>query len=384
LIILDKAVHSGVNPQRPQQPQRQWAAFDGLRALAVLLVFWVHFSGSVFTEILRWPESAFKLSLATGALWGAAAMSWVGHMGVDLFFLLSGFLMCRLYVMPQINGQPQSWWVFLKKRFWRIYPAFLVCYLGSVWFRTQHAGWAFKWPDFATGFVFANAWQGSPWVPYAFVSWSLGYEAVFYVLIPACAWLALRRGPLVATLGFYVASLLLLPSNYVRFSALFLGAAMAAVSEDALRRWASRMPDVLACLLFALGMLAFVIQPTLFPPRTEGASVGTGIMTHALYIAATAGCACLVLRAQWGSGWLHRALCWEPAAWLGRVSYSFYLWHTVALGMVMVWVLPRLPQATTPKTLTYAVLAFVLSLLMSWLSYRFIEQRYFQNQAVQK
>jgi exopolysaccharide production protein ExoZ len=364
---------------------RQWAAFDGIRAIAVLLVFWVHFSGSVMTEILRWPQASFKLATATGAVWWAAAASWVGHLGVDVFFLLSGFLMCRLYVLPKITRQHPGWLSFLSKRFWRIYPAFFVCYLASVWFRTQHAGWVFGWPDFFTGLVFFNAWHASPWIPYAFVSWSLGYEAIFYLLIPLCAWLAIRWGPLRAALCLYLVCLVLLPAAYIRFSALLFGAVLAAADDERLHAWASRLSDAVAVLAFIGGMSMFVLVSTHLPSSAGLAlSAGADALTRAGYVLTTLGCACLVLRAQWGLGWLYRACCTRVLVVLGRWSYSFYLWHTLALGMVMVWVLPRVPLASMPAAIIYAVMAFALSVLMACLSYRFIELRYFERQAHQK
>src|ERR1700737_402660 len=90
---------------------------EGLRGFAVLLVFFVHyhalFSGWVSSNSMSFAFSKF--------------LSNVGHSGVDLFFVLSGYL-----IYGSIIKKQRSYFGFIRRRIQRIYPTFLCVFASYV------------------------------------------------------------------------------------------------------------------------------------------------------------------------------------------------------------------------------------------------------------
>jgi len=146
-------------------------ALDGLRGLAMLLVFLVHADRAFLA--LRGAESPWTLWFMNG----------VGHSGVELFFVLSGYLIYRLH-----SGESRPFLPFLRRRLERIYPVFLVvfgAYLLLSWARPE----ASKIPQGAHGvFYIAANLLLLPGVfdfhPMITVAWSLSYELFFYLTVP--------------------------------------------------------------------------------------------------------------------------------------------------------------------------------------------------------
>ena len=153
-----------------------WPELDGLRALAILLVIARHslrpfIANDTYTPILTVGSIDLTPSLLNG---------WIG---VDLFFVLSGFLIGR-----------QAWRCDSLARFWfkrvtRILPAYWTC-LAVVAIAITAAG---RWPgargDFLAHVVILQDYTGSVFVP-AF--WSLGAEEKFYLLAPLFVLLVAR------------------------------------------------------------------------------------------------------------------------------------------------------------------------------------------------
>jgi peptidoglycan/LPS O-acetylase OafA/YrhL len=153
-----------------------WPELDGLRALAILLVIARHslrpfIANDTYTPMLTVGSLDLTPSLLNG---------WIG---VDLFFVLSGFLIGR-----------QAWRCDSLARFWfkrvtRILPAYWAC-LAVVAIAITAAG---RWPgsrgDFLAHVVMLQDYTGSVFVP-AF--WSLGAEEKFYVLAPLFVLLVAR------------------------------------------------------------------------------------------------------------------------------------------------------------------------------------------------
>ena len=110
--------------------------------------------------------------------------------GVYLFFVLSGFLIGRMMIAPT----RLTYGTFIARRFARIYPAFLLSLLAGALvtiFITKLVG--FSWTVLAQNLLFLNGWFAIGEVPsYNFVTWSLFFEFVFYLTIPA-VWLLPSR-----------------------------------------------------------------------------------------------------------------------------------------------------------------------------------------------
>ena len=168
---------------------------EGLRGLAVLLVFFVHFAS------LSQPWHQYQ-GMA-GAL--MQRLHQVGNAGVDLFFVLSGYL-----IYGGLIDKPSSFWRYLQRRLWRIYPTFLAVlaiYLLISALLPQYS----KLPA-AAGAAAVYIVQNLLLLPGMFpvkpiieVAWSLSYEMFFYLAMPAIIGaLVLRRRSRTWRLGFFM------------------------------------------------------------------------------------------------------------------------------------------------------------------------------------
>src|SRR5581483_1777059 len=150
------------------------ASMEGLRGLAVLLVFFVHFHA-----LFRIYVDRESLSYACSRF-----LSVTGHSGVDLFFVISGYLIYGAVLDRRIQyGR------FLRRRVQRIYPTFLSV-LGLYVVLSVLFPWKSKIPSGhlnAVLYVLANAalLPGIlPIEPMMSVAWTLSYEFFFYLTIP--------------------------------------------------------------------------------------------------------------------------------------------------------------------------------------------------------
>jgi peptidoglycan/LPS O-acetylase OafA/YrhL len=145
-----------------------WADLDGLRAMAILLVLGRHSLRPFISE------DAYQSVASVGSI-DVTPLLLNGWIGVDLFFVLSGFLIGR-----------QAWRGDSLRRFWfkrvtRILPAYGAC-LGVVAIGLTIAGaWKQRAADFLAHLVMLQDYTGSVFVP---SFWSLGAEEKFYLLAP--------------------------------------------------------------------------------------------------------------------------------------------------------------------------------------------------------
>lgn len=99
-----------------------------------------------------------------------------------------------------------------------------------------------------------------------------------------------------------------------------------------------------------------------------------------LYLFALVACL-LVCKAVAAEGLLAQALSWRPLVYLGRISYSFYLLHSVALALMFgVWFrLGSVRFSPMLDALYHGVLGFIGSLALAWASYHLAESFYFRR-----
>lgn len=150
-------------------------AFTGLRAGAAYLVFLHHFNpfqGSVQLVALSALVSEF-------------------HIGVPVFFVLSGFLITLRYATHDLT-QPRQWLRYMRNRFARVYPIYLLLTL-----LTYAAFWrqgTFVLRDFLLSLTLTQTFFDTAKYAGVAQAWSLTVEECFYLLAPAAFWL-LRRQP---------------------------------------------------------------------------------------------------------------------------------------------------------------------------------------------
>jgi len=342
-------------------------SLDGLRGVAVLLTFLVHYCGTYMATFRGANPNVVPL-----AGWSEPfdkAMYWLfhSHHGVYIFFVLSGFLIAKI-----ANRSDFAYPQFVRNRLVRIYPAFLltmaVCVLTGPFLHIPFPSWG----DLAFNLLFLNGVPalGVTGVVFNNVTWSLFYEMAFYLSLPLllASGRALRVPALATTVlaGVVMAYGPGLAGMYFEFFVfLFAGAAVGLLSQASVRGIAATFPDGIVVLLYCI--------PT--------GLMTAGYLTTSQFVWLFAGVGILMLcKASAGEGWLARSLSWSPLVALGRISYSFYLLHSVALAAVFAlwWRLASPPLGDVFNVVYLGVLGFAGAAALGWASFVLAERFYFR------
>lgn len=357
-----------------------WADLDGLRALAILLVLGRH-SLRPFTS-----EEAYRPVATVGAVDFTPALL-NGWVGVDLFFVLSGFLIGR-QVWRGTEGVGRFWF----RRAARILPAYWTCLALVAMGLTAAGAWSGKGIDFLAHVVMLQDYTGSVFVA-AF--WSLGTEEKFYLLAPLLAVAITRatmgRGQAAALLVLWtlpVASRAVMssgvsaPIGYERYFATFRSpfhlAAESLVVGFAIAWMLVRRP---------LGPLGRSIREGLF---WGGAAALAGwlatdlILGHIdrvviVAVPALIGLACgaMVLAVVNGAGSYSRVLSWSGWRPVAEHSYTLYLTHMMVLpiALALAVTFPALPgDGDTRQWLSFLPWYLSLACASSYVLTRFVER----------
>ena len=350
-------------------PRRQ-ESLDGLRGLAALSVFVFH----VWSHPLGDPSTQSRDGF----------LAFVGselHLGLLLFFVLSGFLLYRGFAGKiREEGKPDLR-RYLKRRAARILPAYYVAILGSIallW-GSNIPGLTLPPPgDLPLFAVFAQNYSTDAHQTLDGPTWTLCVEVGFYLLLPllAVALLRLRAG-----LGFQALAIAALGAFGLLWS---LGCYLA--GADLI--WQKMLPVWLPYFAFGMGVALwheYSAEDRRLSSRATALGVGAGlglVVANAIFKAqginstfahvvgdlpAGAGFALLVAMALVGAG---AATVWMRLRWLaglGIVSYGFYLWH-----MPLILFLRELHPAG--GFITTLALSAPLALLLAVLSWRLVEQ----------
>ncbi|MGH6889853.1 MAG: acyltransferase family protein [Rhizomicrobium sp.] len=351
LRVLARIPDQGGRQHKPIHPAYR-PEIDGLRALAILPVVFFHYGVPGFRG---------------------------GFVGVDVFFVISGYLIAGL-IQSEIDRGTFSLARFYERRVRRIFPALfamltLVSVAALVWFfpvdLVRYARSLFATALFGANFEF---WREAGYFD-IFANqkpllhlWSIAVEEQFYLLFPALLLLLRRATPrwrIAAILGVFVAS----------FALSAWGVTAASVATFYLlpmRAWElmtgallalglapSPRSRVVAEILSALGLCLISGSVALITPQTP--FPGPAALAPCL------GAALVIIAADPEKTVVGRLLAVRPLVFVGLVSYSLYLWHWP------LYVFATYVDFRAPSGLASAAL-IALSFGLAVLSWRYVEQ----------
>lgn len=333
---------------------------DGVRAVAALMVMFLHFFGAVQ------PTDPFFSLLDKYASFGQT--------GVSIFFVLSGFLITRILMQTKDNSRYFS--DFYIRRALRIFPLY---YLFLVIFYyivpvLQHApvvpfsNQAYYWvylQNFAMTFNWKSAGPGH--------YWSLAVEEHFYFMWPLLVYFLSKKGIKIAVAVIliiaFLCRLVMIKSGYEAFYLTFNRMDELAIGA-LLAVWESDGKLIGKARAFIVGFLLVIIPTVLIWVKFTGNALA--IIQVIKYNLISTSCFCLVgyvvsLKKDVG---INKLLSTWFFQFSGRISYGLYVYHP----LVFVLIVPLFPATTSIPVLFVA--CFSVTYLVAYLSYQFFESKF--------
>ena len=351
--------------ERPSSPllhgrMGRWPALDGLRGLAILLVMVQHTHLAPFHG---------------------------GGLGVDLFFVLSGFLISGLLLAEFQRSGRLDIRRFYYRRALRLLPALLVLVAATTGlalaFHHSEVGKATLAMAPRTLFYVANLGRTDVGNPSLLAhTWSLSVEEQFYLVWPLALLLLLRtRWSRAALVGVVLAvavlttvtrtaSYLLGPDTPEHFGrwyfrtdtkldALLLGCTIAFLlaSDLSRSRWFARLP------IAAIGLMSFLALIAVVPLTALGRVGFMGQLS--VFRLASAGLVLAFVVGGRPASLLERAFSMRWLRFIGVLSYSLYLWHFPVFALA---------QHRLGRSLKSLLVELPVTLLLAYGSYRLVER----------
>ena len=329
----------------PAAPVARFPTFEGIRALCAFGVL------------------AYHAGTFTGVTWGRDASigglgPWLQHLnvGVSIFFVLSGFLLFRPFVVAHLGDAPRPRiGSYLWRRMVRIYPAYWIALFLSTWILDLNLG---DWWGHVRFYSLIQIYWGDTVLGGIVQAWTLATEVSFYLFLPIWVLVLCRWGGTVAqkvrrhyaglavlyATGLLVRGLLRAGDHSIGYGTLAancdlfaIGMALAVASAAAqvrgttpggLARTVGEQPGVawIAAACCYVGVIT-LRYPYGFDPPTVSQEVLREVLFG--FVAAL-----VVAPGVFGpqdQGLVRRVLRWRPLVGAGIVSYGIYLWHLTVM-----------------------------------------------------
>jgi peptidoglycan/LPS O-acetylase OafA/YrhL len=323
----------------PPPGNARFSLVDSMRAIAALSVFAGHTVTGVYSVSAH--PSLF--------LWAVE----IAYEGVAIFFLISGFLLYRPFLVARREGRPFRLGSYAKRRVLRIVPAYWVALTIFI----------------AAGFV-SGVTTGNWWIFYLFgqiyspvnighgigVAWTLCIEVTFYAALPvfvlACARLARRPGsfrPDVALIVLLAAGSLAFRAHFDGFTqvatvstlagtffwfALGMGTAIASVELEGRLRASGRLQRLWPAASWTCAIGLVVLNHQIQKGSLGLDRPAAAVVTHVLYGLSALLILLPAVFADRTRGPVQRVLRVRALAWVGLISYAFYLYHTIVIDQL--------------------------------------------------
>ena len=355
---------------QPARPQARIAELDGLRGIAILLVVAFHYIGTQLTN---------NTHPIARALYQVTSLGWVG---VDLFFVLSGFLIGGILISQKSSKNYFS--TFYMRRLVRIVPNYflLLSMFAVVWYLPYFSTSNFLterneiplWPYFLMLHNFFMAGVNTLGNDALSVTWSIGIEEQFYLLFPILVFFINLRWLPALLVTFIVGAVVMrwqlhgwIP-KYV-----LLPARLDGLSIGFLVAYLNYKGIIAKYFLFWNKWLVILGSMLVGTCAYFYAKYGDlGVLKHTLFSVIFAIMLILALTAR--QTWYGKMLRNKVLMWVGAISYSLYLFHYFILGLAHhVAGKPEIGIAGIGDILITLV-AFGLSLLFSWVVYQRLEK----------
>jgi exopolysaccharide production protein ExoZ len=323
--------------------KRTFTSLQVLRGLAALFVTLHHYVQMVLMAKPKGAVATFLLER--------------GPIAVDIFFILSGFIMA--YSAEGYRGQGGR---FLVNRFVRVMPnywLYTIILLVSVALLPS--------TSYLTDWNPASLWHSLVLIPYPnpngfgdypflFVGWTLAYEMFFYTVLGFALWLPKRWYFAVTCIGLGILPFVLRGHNLLGQGNGYLSEFAAGMLLLPLTDWIGRLRPKYSLGILTLWGLSVIVW------LANSSFDHLARMQLALWLVA----ACLLYE----NFFRHSGFVMKGLVRMGDLSYSIYLSHVIILG----WVITAYGKPTTMLGHTVAISTFLLVVwLLSSLTFRFVE-----------
>jgi len=343
------------------QPGKHLPVLDGLRGLAVSLVLAFHF---------------FSLNF--------------GWLGVDLFFILSGFLITGILI--DSKEHPSYFKNFYAKRTLRIFPLYylalsavilLIAFKGpdlnlnNYQYFLNHSGWFFS-------YLQNWLWSFDNWPPDKLIDhlWSLAIEEQFYLFWPLLVYFVPTRNLIYVAVSMIVIAIIsryvtyyagysATPVQYVnticRMDSLSIGACIAILIRTRPER-----------LVYLVKMVCYVVVPLTVYMCFDAQSYKYNHYHYSTIGYTLFDLICGVVLLVSFTDWLpiyNKFLSSSVMRWLGKYSYGLYVYHWIIYSFALQFVKPYLKTNFTfmPIWLSYGTVCLIATVLVAKLSFDYFE-----------
>jgi len=341
---------------------------DGVRGVAVLLVFISHFHWILspdpfLTKVTPWHfiNRTFE----------------AGFMGVDIFFVLSGFLITSLLMKDRSTNQKNLFRRFYRRRALRLLPALYALLIADFFFsRWENFPGDIQWRTTWHAILFLNNWNivnnfGEAQNDLGHL-WSLGIEEQFYLIWPLTIWLLAK---------LKIPSKMMIP--LILFASLVVMAHRTSLWNEGTSwiilyvRTDTRLDSLLIGAMFAYVYRHFQVPSKILNSVATLSFIGLIYIKYVLdkspfifemgwtIIALLAGF--IVLSVVEGVFFVQKVFTWRPLTMIGKVSYGLYLWH------MPIFLLLGRHVTSGPKPLRLLI-GIVIASVVTFLSWRFVEK----------